>query len=74
MSVDGQQVAGSSFPVLVSIHPTQLSKHVKVWDGITYPMGITTNSEGDVIVSEVLGDIIKVMKCNKRFRCMRSNR
>ena len=60
VSVDGQQVAGSPFPVFVSIPPTQLVKPVKVWGGINNANGITTNSVGDVIVSERLGDIVKL--------------
>ena len=35
VSVDGQQVAGSPFPVFVSIPPTQLGKPVKVWTNLT---------------------------------------
>ena len=60
VSVDGQQVAGSPFPVFVSIHPTQLDKPVKVWDGIEHAHGITTNSVGDVIVTEYFRDIVKL--------------
>ena len=58
--VNGQQVAGSPFPVFVSFHPTQLGKPVKVWDGINRACGITTNSVGDVIVTEYSGDIVKL--------------
>ena len=60
VSVDGQQVAGSPFPVFVSIPPTQLGKPVKVWDGINCACGITTNSVGDVIVTKQYGDIVKL--------------
>ena len=60
VSVDGQQVAGSPFPVFVSIPPTQLGKPVKVWDDINVASGITTNSVGDVIVTEHDGDIVKL--------------
>ena len=62
VSVDGQQVAGSPFPVFVSIHPTQLGKPVKVWYEIRSPTGVTMNSEGDVIVTENQGDIVKFYK------------
>ena len=60
VSVDGQQVAGSPFPVFVSIPPTQLRKPVKVWGGIKYVSGITTNSVGDIIVAQYYRDIIKL--------------
>ena len=59
VSVDGQQVAGSPFPVFVSIHPTQLSKPVKVWTKLHQPTGITVNSVGEILVSEEDGNIIK---------------
>ena len=57
--IDGQHVAGSPFPVFVSIHPTQLGKPVKVWGGVYYPVGITANSKGDILVTELAGNIIK---------------
>ncbi len=50
VSVDGQQVAGSPFPVFVSISPTQLGKPVKVWDNIRDPTGVTVNSDNTVVV------------------------
>ena len=59
VSVDGQQVAGSPFPVFVSIPPTQLGKPVKVWTNLTKPAGITVNSVGEILVSESRGNIIK---------------
>ena len=66
VSVDGQQVAGSPFPVFVSIHPTQLGKPVKVWYDINSARGITTNSVGDVIVTEREGDIVKLESMGKK--------
>ena len=59
VSVDGQQVAGSPFPVFVSIPPTQLGKPVKVWTNLNRPAGITMNSIGEILVSEWSGNIIK---------------
>ena len=59
VSVDGQQVAGSPFPVFVSIPPTQLGKPVKVWTNLTRPTGITVNSVGEILVSERSGNVIK---------------
>ena len=66
VSVDGQQVAGSPFPVFVSIPPTQLGKPVKVWDKIRLPTGVTANSEGDIIVTEFNADIVKFDKDGKK--------
>ena len=57
--IDGQHVAGSPFPVFVSIHPTQLGKPVKVWSGVSRPGCITENSKGDLLVTEQSGSIIK---------------
>ena len=49
--INGRHVAGSPFPVYVSIHPTQLGKPVKIWTGITKPGGITANSKGEILVA-----------------------
>ena len=49
--INGHHVAGSPFPVFVSIHPTQLGKPVKIWTGITRPYGITANSKGEILVA-----------------------
>ena len=60
VSVDGQQVAGSPFPVFVSIHPTQLGKPVKVWNDLYYPTGITVNSSREILLTEFNRNIIKL--------------
>ena len=49
--INGHHVAGSPFPVDVSIHPTQLGKPVKIWTGITKPYGITANSKGEILMA-----------------------
>ena len=49
--INGHHVAGSPFPVYVSIHPTQLGKPVKIWTEITRPYGITANSKGEIFVA-----------------------
>ena len=48
--VNGQQIAGSPFPVFVSIPPTHLGKPVQVWNGLNEVNGIALNSLGQVIV------------------------
>ena len=52
VSVNGQEVAGSPFPVFVSIPPTQLGKPVRVIDIIDEkkPWDIAVNSVGEMIV------------------------
>ena len=64
--IDGQHVAGSPFPVFVSIHPTQLGKPVKVWGGVSSANGITENSRGDLLVTKESGKIIKFDVDGKR--------
>ena len=53
VSVNGQEVAGSSFPVFVSIPPTQLGKPVRVINtgGEKCPLDIAVNSVGEMIVT-----------------------
>ena len=52
ISVNGQEVAGSPFPVFVSIPPTQLGKPVRVIStGGKYPYDIVVNSVGEMIVT-----------------------
>ena len=56
--INGHLVAGSPFPVYVSIHPTQLGRPVKMWTGLIHPMGITANSKGEILVALSKGTII----------------
>ena len=58
--MDGQQVAGSPFPVFVSIHPMQLGKPVKVWNDLYLPVGITVNSSGEILLTECNRNIVKL--------------
>ncbi len=60
VSVDGQQVAGSPFPVSVSIHSTQLGKPVKVWRRLREPTDVVSNSTGELVVAEYNGHILKL--------------
>ena len=73
--IDGQRVAGSPFPVFVSIHPTQLGKPVKVWSGIYQPNSITGNSRGDLVATEQSsGSIIKFDVNGKREKLITQNK
>ena len=49
--LNSQQVAGSPFPMYVSICPTKLGKRVKIWTEISRPSSITANSKGEIWVS-----------------------
>ena len=63
VSINGHHVAGSPFPVYVSIDPTQLGKPVKIWTGVTTPCGITANSKGEILVA-LLEDSTNIVKFN----------
>ena len=67
--INGHHVAGSPFPVYVSIHPTQLGKPVKIWTGITKPYGITANSKGEILVAlfDATTNIVKYDAEGKRI-------
>ena len=51
MSVDGQQVADSPFPMFVSILVAQLGRPVSVWRCLSRPTSVAVNSVGEVVVS-----------------------
>ena len=73
ISVDGQPVAGSPFPVLVCSPPTLLDKPVKVWDGFKQPRGIIVNSVGEIIVAEGEGDVVVMDRDGTRLRTIDSS-
>ncbi len=60
VSVDGQQVAGSPFPVFVSISPTQLGKPVNIWSNVKGPRGITFTPDNNILVAVEKGGVIKL--------------
>ena len=68
VSVDGQQVADSPFPVFVCIPVAQLGRPVSVWRGVSLPHSVAVNSVGEVLVSESGGDVIIFDKEGKRLR------
>ena len=68
VSVDGQQVADSPFPVFVSVPVAQLGSPVSVWHGLSCPTSVAVNSVGEVVVSELVGDVIIFDKEGKRLR------
>jgi tripartite motif-containing protein 2/3/tripartite motif-containing protein 71 len=50
--VNGQAVAGSPFPVFVSIHPTLLGKPVRVITGVKPPRDVAVTPTGNILVTE----------------------
>ena len=73
--VNGHHIAGSPFPVYVSIHTTQLGKPVKIWTGISSPVGITANSKGEILVALSEGpiDIVKYDTEGKRVDVVKNS-
>ena len=53
VTVNGQEVAGSPFPVFVSIHPTLLGKPVRVITGVKEPYGVAVTTTGNIVVAEL---------------------
>ena len=51
VTVNGQEVAGSPFPVFVSIHPTQLGKPVQVIGICMYSCYVDIAPAGNIIVA-----------------------
>ena len=52
VTVNGQEVAGSPFPVFVSIHPTLLGKPVRVITGVKEPYDVAVATTGNIVVAE----------------------
>ena len=73
--INGHHIAGSPFPVYVSIHPTQLGKPVKIWTGIAKPYGITANSKGEILVTLRNGciDIVKYIAEGKKVNLVENS-
>ena len=75
VTVNGQEVAGSPFPVFVSIHPTQLGKPVQVITGVERPWHLTLNPAGNIIVRDSQTITMldktgkKLMKSEYDFHC-----
>ena len=65
VSVNGQQLADSPFPVSVSISPTLLGQPVKVVTGLLFPSSVTVNSEGDLLVCLCDSRLVKFDKEGK---------
>ena len=51
VTVNGQEVAGSPFPVFVSIHPTLLGKPVRAITGVRRPSDVAVTTTGKIIVT-----------------------
>ena len=67
VTVNGQEVAGSPFPVFVSIHPTLLGKPVRVITGSKSLWDVAVSATGNIIVTES-NNIAEFDKNGKRLR------
>ena len=52
VSLNGQEVTGSPFPVFVSIHPSRLRKPVRVITGFSKTRCVAVNPAGETIVAD----------------------
>ena len=67
ITANGLQIPGSPYPVFIKISPTQLGKPVKVISGVKWPIGIVINSAGEVLVTEINGDVVVLDKSGKKL-------
>ena len=73
LTVNGQELAGSPFPVFVSFSPTQLDKPVRVIRGLNSPQFSAINSEGEIIITEWGGDVTVFDKEGNKLRKIKSS-
>ena len=73
VTVNGQEVAGSPFPVFVSIHPSKLGKPVKIIPGLNRPTGIAFNSKGEMIVAEFDKGVVVLDRNGKKLRSIKQS-
>ena len=72
VTVNGQEVAGSPFPVFVSIHPTQLGEPVHTITGLTRPWYLDVTPAGNIIV--VGSDTVTVLDKNgKKLKSLKTS-
>ena len=70
ITVNGLPVAGSPFPVLVKIHPTQLSKPIRIVTGLR-GFGVALMSTGEVVFAENRGDILILDRTGRKLRSIK---
>ena len=70
VTMNGLPVAGSPFPVLVKIPPTQLGKPIKSFTRLE-GFGIAVNSKDELVFAEARGDIVILDRTGKRLRSIK---
>ena len=68
VTVNGQEVAGSPFPVFVSIHPTQLGKPVQVITVENFPRDVDVTPAGNIIVARYNKTVLIFDKNGKKLK------
>ena len=66
--INGAEVEGSPFPVLVTIPPTRLGRPVRVIKGVKKPWGIAINSKGELVVTEHSGNVVFLDRYDSKIR------
>ena len=74
VTVNGQEVAGSPFPVFVSIHPTLLGKPVQVITGVDNPRDVAISETRNIIVTECSGQGALFDKSGKMLRTLSTSK
>ena len=74
VTVNGQKVAGSPFPVFVSIHPTLLGKPVRVITGVDISWDVAVSATGNIIVTEFSGKGVVFDKSGKTLRTLSNSK
>ena len=72
VTVNGLPVAGSPFPVLVKIPPTQLGKPIKSFTELK-GYGIAVNSKDELVFAERNGDIVILDRTGNRLQSIRKS-
>ena len=72
MSVNGDEIQGSPFRVVVYPYPTQLHQPVSVIKGVNCPCGVVFNSHGKMYVTESYGQVAVLDSSGKRISTIRS--
>ncbi len=75
VTANGEEVAGSPFPVFVSVHPSKLGKPARVITGVKALLYLAINSVGEIIVTEPLNnkDVVILDKKGKRTRSVKKS-
>ena len=72
VTVNGLPVAGSPFPVLVKIHPTQLGEPIKGFPEFK-GFGIAVNSKDELVFAEEHGDIVMLDRTGERLQSIKKS-